>query len=150
MSRRRLLMALVLVCLAGPALADGSDARQRYRSISQRPFAEVMQDVEFAITNHNFRITGASHIGRAIAERHDRAFPEVEVVHFCNLEYARRFLQVEPDFVSYMPCRIAVFETDAGVVVETWLMPENDPRIGDLSREVNGILRDIVDYAGFD
>ncbi|MDX1606012.1 MAG: DUF302 domain-containing protein [Candidatus Competibacterales bacterium] len=118
-----------------------------YRQRVARPYDDVRLDLEFAITEHNFRITGGNTIGAAIAQRHGEDFPRSEILHFCNLEHARRLLQRAPDFLSYLPCVIFLREAGAEVVVETWLLPEDDPRIGQAGRNINAILRDIVDYA---
>lgn len=127
------------------ALAD--DAETRYQASVERAYEEVLADVEFAITEHNFRVTDGNRIGEAIRERGHPSFQRSQIVHFCNLEYARRFLEAAPDYLLHMPCKIVVYERDGRVVVETRLLPEDDSRVQTLSREVNQMLRDIVDYA---
>ncbi|MGI9334469.1 MAG: DUF302 domain-containing protein [Gammaproteobacteria bacterium] len=132
----------------GAACADDAHADdRRYGASTQSPYEDVVDEVMFAITEHNFRITGGNEIGGAIGKRHDTPFPRSEIVHFCNLEYARKFLEIAPGFLLHMPCKVALYEHEGRVVVETQLLPEDDPRLVELTREVNGILQAIVDAA---
>lgn len=154
MHRRRLLGLSPLLALAAleppGARATPACGDSWYQRTAKRSFSNIVQDAEFAITDHNFRITARDHIGSAIAERHQERFPRAEVIFFCNLEYARRLLQTAPDFLLYMPCKIALREADGQVVIATWLLPENNAAALIPSREVNEVLRAIVDYAAGD
>ena len=150
MKRRGLLgLSAALLAIGLNARAGGIE-RTRHRAIVQRPFGDVLLDLEFAITEHNFRITGANHIGAAIGERTGQPFPDAEVIHFCNLEYARRLLAIDPDFLAYMPCQITVIEGEGGIIVSTWLLPQGPTPAAALIDEINAILRAIVDYATVD
>ena len=137
-------LLLAVFMLAAAVAQEGS---VRYRVLTDKPFTDVVEEVEFAITEHNFRITGSNRIGAVISSRAGAAFPDSLVIHFCNLEYARQFLEVEPDYLLYMPCKVAVAEQEDQVVIETLLLPEDDPRLHAISVEVNAILRAIVDFA---
>lgn len=141
-------VALCLLCglAAAAELRDGGRL-QIYQASSGRPYEHVLDDVKFAITEHNFRITGGNAIGAAIAKRHGIVFPRSDIVHFCNLEYAHRLLRVDLEFLLQMPCKIALYEREDGhTVVAVPLVPET-PRVAEPAREVNEILRAIVDYA---
>jgi uncharacterized protein (DUF302 family) len=142
---------LLMVVLAGvawlTAVAGDESADRRYRVVVARPYEDVLEDVKFAISEKNFRLTGGNRIGGAIGERLGESFPNSEIVHFCNLEYARKFLQAVPDYVLYMPCKVVVYENAGQVVVETELLPEDDSRVSELAKEVNQILKFVVDYA---
>ncbi|MFO1350560.1 MAG: DUF302 domain-containing protein [Gammaproteobacteria bacterium] len=139
------LFGIALVVLGLGVYAD--DSADRYRAVTQHPFDDVLADINFAISQHNFRITGGNHIGGAIGERLGKSFPRSEIIHFCNLEYARRMLEAAPDNLLHMPCKIVVYERNGEVVIETQLLPEHDANIGALNAEINGMLREIVDYA---
>jgi uncharacterized protein (DUF302 family) len=144
---KRCFIALNIIAflIAAAVVAAGE---RRYKASVERPYEDVLEDVKFAISEKNFRLTGGNRIGGAISERHEEeSLPESEVVHFCNLEYARKFLQSVPDYVRHMPCKVVIYENKDQVVVETELLPEDDPRVAELAEEVNQILRFIVDYA---
>ena len=137
-----LVFGLLLLTACGP-LPD-QDAATRFTAHSSKTFDDVLADLEFAIGEENFRITGRNTIGTAIAERHDIDLPAGTVLHLCNLEYARQFLELAPHYLLHMPCRIAVYEQDDQVTVEARLLPENDPTVQALSHEINRILETIV------
>ncbi|NIR94830.1 MAG: DUF302 domain-containing protein, partial [Gammaproteobacteria bacterium] len=65
--------------------------------------AEVLEDAEFAISERNMRITDRLHIGRAIRDRGYEDFPDYEIILFCSLTYARRMLELEPEFINFCP-----------------------------------------------
>lgn len=114
-----------------------------------KPFADVVHELEFAITERNFRITGRNTIGNEIRKRGYPGFPNMEVIHFCNLEYAREMLTLAPRFVAQMPCRITVHEERGRVLVGLVWLPQDqaDPRIRHFAQRMNGLLREIVQFA---
>jgi uncharacterized protein (DUF302 family) len=114
-----------------------------------KPFKDVIEELEFAISEQNFRITGRNAIGAEIRKRGYPNFPEVEIIHFCNLEHARYVLELDPRFVAHMPCRIAVYQEGNHTVIIAMLLPEDhkDQRVNKFARTINRIIREIVDIA---
>ena len=137
-------MAALIICL--PSSAQTIVSGIRYRVEVDKPFDTVLEDIEFAITEHNFRITGDNTVGEVIAKRHGEPFPRSTIIHFCNLEYARELLLIDVDYLLHMPCKIAVSQQGGRVIVETLLLPEDNPQAAALSAEINAILKAIVDY----
>lgn len=135
-------IAAIRTVLSAPA-----SAQERYRvEIDGSSFAEVVADIEFAIGEHNFRLTGHNAIGAALAEREGQPFPPGTVLHFCNLDYARQLLEIDPDYLLHMPCRVAISAQADKIIVETTLVPVLDARAAGLAADVNAILRAIVDF----
>ena len=121
----------------------------RVRSLRGVAFDWVTGDLELAITERNFRITGRNTIGKGLRERGYADYPDFEVIHFCNLENARAVLDLDPRFVAQMPCRVTVHVEGDAVVVSMLLLPEShpDPRAVAFSRSLNAELCAIQDYA---
>lgn len=117
---------------------------QVYRLETEKPFDDVIEDLKLAISEHNFRLTSENKIGRAIAKRENIAFPKATILHFCNLKIAQAFLEIDPEYLLRMPCRIAVRKTKNRVIIETWLQPENRQDLCRQAKEVNRILKSIV------
>ena len=110
----------------------------------------MFADLEFAITEKNYRITGVNSIGRAITDRGDD-YPLASVVHFCNIEAAKKILDISMDYLLLMPCRITINEIDNGLVaIEARLLPLNDEKLYETAISVNKLLRDTVDFAAGD
>lgn len=120
-----------------------------YERTTAKPVAETVEDVEFAVTERNFRITGQLHVGKGIRERDRIEFPEHEVLLFCNLGLARRMLELDPGFINYCPGRVAVRESAGTTHISAPLLPEvtgQEPELAALVRRINVLIREIVDY----
>ncbi|MEM7468410.1 MAG: DUF302 domain-containing protein, partial [Pseudomonadota bacterium] len=118
------------------------------RSATSKAFDDVIFELDFAITERNYRITGRNTIGAGLRARGYEDFPNVEVIHFCNLEYAREVLLLDPGFVAQMPCRITVHEEKENTIISLILLPEDheNEAVNQFSRRMNGILREIVSF----
>lgn len=138
----RIILALCVAMLQGSVL--GGEILERYTRYSDKAFAEVVMDLEFAISNRNYRVTGRNEIGSAIGEREQITFPRAAVLHFCNLTDAQLMLELAPEYLLHMPCRIAVRVHAGRIVVEARLLPEDHATAGALSRRINAILKAIV------
>ncbi|NKC11515.1 MAG: DUF302 domain-containing protein [Gammaproteobacteria bacterium] len=138
-------IALVLVLV--PSIGCSVHAPRVYQVQTDKPFADVLIDLEFAITDNNYRITGRNDIGAAIAARQNRPYPNYAVIHFCNLRDAQQILDVAPEFLVHMPCRISVREHAGDVIIEARLVPEHRMSVRKISRRINAMLREIADSA---
>ena len=118
------------------------------RGVTDKSFDDVILELDFAITERNFRITGRNTIGKGLRDRGYADFPDVEVIHFCNLEYARDVLVLDPAFVAQMPCRVTVHREGAKTVVSLVLLPEDhpDPRVNAFAHRMNATLREILAF----
>jgi uncharacterized protein (DUF302 family) len=143
-------IALLFCALMLGSCADKGNSAQDLivREITSKSFDDVIFELDFAITERNFRITGRNTIGKGLRDRGYEDFPDVEVIHFCNLEYAHEVLAIDPGYVAQMPCRITIHTTSQGTVINLILLPENhaDERVNDFARRMNVILREIIDF----
>ena len=125
---------------------------QYYQMDTDKEFEEVLDDTIFAITERNFRITGHLHIGQAIRDRNNPGFQEYEVLLYCNLVYAKKMLELDPDTISTCPGRITLRQSDDRVIITAPLWPE-DPKNKALRthmQKMNELIHEIVDYAADD
>ncbi|MES1948806.1 lipoprotein [Salinisphaera sp. C84B14] len=141
---------LLLVALA-IASAAGASERARYdrTAPADKAFVDVVLDLEQSIGQHNFALVGRNDIGDAVRRRGHAQFGDATIVHFCNLEYARRVIEIEPSLILYMPCRIAIFENNERIHVATLLLPTTTDfdRFNTLATQINTQLRQIIDAA---
>ena len=119
-----------------------------YERPTPKALAEVLDDLEFAITERNFRITSRLSVGKAIRERDGGSFPDYEVIQFCNLGLARDMLELEPEYLVFCPGKVAIRGTGAGIIISAPLLPEDtdQPALNALAARINGMIRQIVDY----
>lgn len=120
---------------------------KRYRVTADKDFDDVIQDLEFMITQNNFRLTGRNNVGHAIAESLEKDYPESQVIHFCSIQKAKKIIELNPDFIFHMPCKISAHERDGKVIIEAQLIPENNAKMKSLAMEINAMMREIADYA---
>ena len=151
MKMAALLLALAL--LAPPVSAANVDVQSEgallVRYTVDKSFDDVVFALNFAITDHNFRITGRNDIGAGLRERGYKDFPNVEVINFCSLELAREVLLLDPGFIAHMPCRVTVHKDHGRTVVSLVKLPvdHRNPRVNDFARRMNTTLTEIVELA---
>lgn len=136
-------LSVIASCVVTP-VADSS-----YQMSTQKPYADVLAELEIAITEHNFRITGHSRVGKVIRERGAKGFPEYDTIQFCNLTHAKTLLEFSPHAVEHMPCNVVTYEYQQQVIVKTKLLPTNtdNPEFNQFAQQMNLWLQEIVDFA---
>ncbi|MBI1732015.1 MAG: DUF302 domain-containing protein [Gammaproteobacteria bacterium] len=139
---------LLLISAAQTPRTAAAEPGQVYERAARKPVAEVVEDVEFAITERNFRITGRLHVGQGIRDRDHTDFPDFEVLLFCNLGLARKMLELDPAYINYCPGRVTVRDAGGVTYIAAPQVPEpgGDADLADLARNINQALRAIVDY----
>jgi uncharacterized protein (DUF302 family) len=123
-----------------------------YQLTTEKAFEEVLDDTIFAITERNFRITGHLHIGKGIRDRKNPDFPDYEVLLYCNLVYAKKMLDLDPEIINSCPGRITVRQDNEKVIITAPLWPvdmKND-ELKSHMKNMNVLVREIVDYAADD
>lgn len=128
---------------------DYSETRYYYQAETQKPYDDVLAELQIAIAEHNFRITGHSRVGKVIRDRGTKNFPEYDTLQFCNLTHAKNLLLISPHAVSYMPCDIVTYVYAGKTIVKTQLLPvsDNNKTFNKFAVKINQILRQIVDFA---
>lgn len=142
--------ALVLVAiLVGCSALRYTEVTHYYQAQTTKPYDEVMAELRVAITDHNFRVTGHSAVGKVIREREEIDFPDYDTIQFCNLTHAKRLLEFSPDSVRHMPCNVVLYSHQGRVIIKTRLMPTNtaNPELNAFSEKMNEQLKAIVDFA---
>lgn len=138
----------ILILLLFLLSACGSGDSEFFERHTTKNFDDVFQDVEFIITEKNFRITNRMHIGEAIQERGAENFPRNEVILFCNLTLAEKMLLLEPRYINYCPYKIAIAENNDEITLSARLLPERtgNENLDALAEKINKILRRMIEY----
>lgn len=139
-------LAIILMLL----LLSACDRQESalYEKQTNKQFEDVLQDIEFIITEKNFRITNRLHIGDAIQERGAEDFPRNEVILFCNLTLAEDMLLLEPRYINYCPYKISISEVGGKITLSTLLLPENtgNENLDVIAEKINKILLIMIEY----
>lgn len=67
----------------------------------------------------NFKYTGSSQLWKEIEAITEQATTKVEIFRFCDAAVARKILDEVPEFIVFLPCRIALIEDAEG---KLWVM----------------------------
>ncbi len=137
-------------CASHQNQADVHSERVDYYQIeTAKPYDEVLAELEIAIGEHNFRITGHSRVGKVIRERGAEGFPEYDTVQFCNLTLARTVLEITPHAITYMPCNVVTYQFGGKTIIRTHLLPEHsdNQELNRFALDMNKQLKQIVDFA---
>ncbi len=120
-----------------------------YQVSTNKPYDDVLAELEVAISEHNFRITGHSRVGKVIRDRGAKDFPEFDTIQFCNLTHARTLLEISPHAVSYMPCNVVVYQFNEQTLIKIHLLPEDtdNSKLNQFNQKMNQQLKAIVDFA---
>ena len=120
-----------------------------YQLETDKPYDEVLAELEIAIAEHNFRITGHSRVGKVIRERGAKDFPEYDTLQFCNLTLAKTMLEITPHAVGFMPCNVVIYQFAGKTIIKTHLLPEDgdNPELNEFAVKMNPQLKQIVDFA---
>lgn len=146
---RLLLFASLLFIASCAAQPPHSEIIHYYQAETQKPYDDVLAELEIAIAEHNFRITGHSRVGKVIRDRGSKNFPDYDTIQFCNLTHAKTLLLMSPHAVSYMPCNIVTYDFEGKTIVKTHLLPTDtdNENLNQFSEKMNKMLKQIVDFA---
>jgi len=149
-----LLIFILFFLQLGCSIENDNQSSQAYyyQLSTDKVIEEVLDDTIFAITERNFRITGHLHIGKGIRDRKNPDFPDYEVLLYCNLVYAKKMLELDPDMINSCPARISVRQDDEKVIITAplWAVDMKNEELISHMKNMNVLVREIVDYAADD
>jgi uncharacterized protein (DUF302 family) len=144
---------LIIICsslffIAGCATQPG-EFIPYYQVETLKPYNDVLSELELAISDNNFRITGHSRVGKVIRERGAKDFPEYDTIQFCNLTHAKTILLISPEAIRHMPCNVVTYQNQGKTIVRTHLLPTDtdNEELNRFSARMNEQLKQIVDFA---
>ena len=126
---------------------NSNESNRIYQKVSTDNFEDTLQNLDIAISEHNYRIIHRSNIGQAIRDRGDKHYPLSTVISFCNITYAKEMMEINSDLINDMPCIVTVREEAGNVIVGTKLMQfntENDVQ-NNIAIRINNNLKSIIE-----
>jgi uncharacterized protein (DUF302 family) len=123
-------------------------------------FDDVLDSMKLAANKLNFKHVGENLMYKDFrAVLGDKDAPRIEVHSFCDIAVGRALLKISPEFVAFLPCRIAVME-DADKNI--WLLMIDwdmnwvagyegqmglSPELEKGAREINDKMKQIINAA---
>ncbi len=152
MSGRNISYLVFLVLILSFNQINAHEQQEIYSIVTDKSLQEVLEDIEFAITERNIRITNRLHIGKTIRERGRSEFPEYEIITYCSLAFAEKMLELSPAQINSCPGRITVREENEQLIISAPLWPENvnNTELKQHMMKMNKLVREIVDFAAKD
>jgi uncharacterized protein (DUF302 family) len=138
-----------LLFFAGCATQPAGELVPYYQVETHKPYDDVLAELEVAIAENNFRITGHSRVGKVIRDRGTKNFPEYDTIQFCNLTEAKTILLMSPQAIRHMPCNVIAYQYQGKTIIRTHLLPtDTDTKaLNEFSVKMNEVLKKIVDFA---
>jgi len=122
-----------------------------YTQSSQKSFDDVVRGVQDAVAAKCFRVLHVHDVQATFADKGITREP-YRIIEVCNVKYANQAITADPLVGLMMPCKINVW-TEKGETKIALLLPSlladffPQANLGNLGREVEAILRDVVDTA---
>ncbi|MDA1342965.1 MAG: DUF302 domain-containing protein [Proteobacteria bacterium] len=138
-----------LLFFAGCATQPPGEFVPYYQVETHKPYGDVLAELEVAIAENNFRITGHSRVGKVIRDRGTKGFPEYDTIQFCNLTEAKTILLMSPQAIRHMPCNAIAYQYQGKTIIRTHLLPtDTDTKaLNEFSVKMNEVLKKIIDFA---
>lgn len=120
-----------------------------YEIATRKPYNDALAELEVAIAENNFRITGHSRVGKVIRDRGTKDFPEYDTIQFCNLTEAKKILLMSPKAIRHMPCNVVMYQEGGKTFIRTHLLPTDsgNAALDEFSAKMNQLLKGIVNFA---
>lgn len=120
-----------------------------YQVETRKPYDDALAELEVAIAENNFRITGHSRVGKVIRDRGTKNFPEYDTIQFCNLTEAKTILLMSPHAIRHMPCNVVTYQYQGKTIIRTHLLPTDtdNKALNQFSVKMNQVLKGVVDFA---
>lgn len=80
---------------------------------------DAVESMKLRANEVNFKFVGSSPLSKEIEALTDAPSPRIEIFRFCDALVARKILDYMPEFIIFLPCKIAMIEDGEG---QLWVM----------------------------
>lgn len=122
-----------------------------YQMETDRPFDEVVTDVEKLTVEKSFRVLHVHDVQATLAEKNLEREP-LKIIEICNAKFAHEALGKDMRVSLFMPCKINVYTENGKTKIKAMrpaaiaeFMP--DAGLNELAADVDQIVTEIVDRA---
>jgi uncharacterized protein (DUF302 family) len=83
----------------------------KYKAKPGLSFDDVVESLKLKANELNFKLVGTNPMWKDIqAVLGDKSSPRMEVFQFCDIRVGREVMEMAPEAIAFLPCRIAVME----------------------------------------
>lgn len=122
-----------------------------YTTTTTKSFDEAVECVQAEITKAGMRVLHVHDVQKSLVEKGFARDP-FKIIEFCNAKYANEFLNADIKIGLCMPCKINVYVKDGQAFI-SGMRPIvlsqffSDADLGDMPKEIDQIIRNIIDTA---
>ena len=80
---------------------------------------DAVESMKLRANEVNFKFVGSSPLSKEIEALTEAPSPRIEIFRFCDALVARKILDYMPEFIIFLPCKIAMIEDGEG---QLWVM----------------------------
>lgn len=80
---------------------------------------DAVESMKLRANEVNFKFVGSSPLSKEIEALTEKPSPRIEIFRFCDALVARKILDYMPEFIVFLPCKIALIEDADGKI---WIM----------------------------
>ena len=80
---------------------------------------DAVESMKLRANEVNFKFVGSSPLSKEIEALTEAPTPRIEIFRFCDAVVARKILDYMPEFIVFLPCKIALIEDADGQI---WIM----------------------------
>lgn len=119
-----------------------------YRMKSDKPFAEVVAEIEKQTAEHQFRVLAVHDVQETLAEKGFERGP-LKIIEVCNAGFAHKATQKDIQVALFMPCKFTV-HTGGDKTIVTLARPTMiadmlpDAGLNELATEVEDTLKKVM------
>jgi uncharacterized protein (DUF302 family) len=122
-----------------------------YQKTSQKSFEELDRDLRAAAARHQFGVLAVHDLQQTLRNKGVEFPKRVLIYEVCNPHKAAQALTANGAISTALPCRISVYETEAGTqmatVLPTALMALFGPGLAEVGESVEATLKGMIDEA---
>ncbi len=122
-------------------------------------FDEVIESMKTRANQENMQLVGHNVPYKLLRQIYDPKSPRMEILSFCDMITLRQIVDVVPEFIIFLPCRIAVLEDAKGdiwlITLDwdvNWLGKDEEGKVpfltdtlAERARKVNKAIKSIMD-----
>ena len=125
-----------------------------FSKIVDMPFEDAVAATTDALKEHGFGVLTEIDVRATLKKKLDVDYRPYRILGACNPTMAYQALQAEDKIGTMLPCNVIVQQREDGKVEVSAVDPVasmqaiDNPTLGDIARQVQGMLRQVIDDLG--
>ncbi|GLR77394.1 DUF302 domain-containing protein (plasmid) [Azospirillum oryzae] len=125
-----------------------------FSKVVELPFEDAVSAITEALKEHGFGVLTEIDVKATLKKKLDVEYRPYRILGACNPKMAYKALQAEDKIGTMLPCNVIVQQREDGKVEVSAVDPVasmqaiDNPNLADVARQVQGMLRQVIDDLG--